>query len=1711
MRDDLKKLLRPAIKKLRQRLEGYWLKRPDGHAEWRDGDIYTVLKQHGIFPDREWISPDTLGLEPAARQRREKLEEAMTREIERAREKIPAAARDRENRARREATRVYAREVAFTWLNRLFGLKCLESRGMFDDVITTREAYAGRSYRHYRFLQEHAGRDFGPDDHDGLKTLLHEVFAELRPVAGMVFDPDDELSIIAPSNDAIQDCVRILNNCDPAMPLPPEVYAESDVLGWAYQYFNEDEKNRVFEGVRNKKKIEGEDIIPATCIYTEEYMVRFLVQNSLGAIWMEMYPQSTLCQGWEYFAKDPNNRTRPPKPVSEITFLDPACGSGHFLIVAFDLFAQMYDEERQPNPQWAVPPEKVAVTILEKNLHGIDIDLRACQIAYLNLYMKMREHQRQAGLWQRAEGDSGTSSVVRLDLPRPAHVNIVPADASLLQGPQWEEFVAGFSREPSVGRVLKALAGKLGNLKEIGSLARPEVDLRTIIHDEKLRWAEAVRTRKEKNYLFPEMKPPEQLELSFESAISDEKFWDELYWKVQAALHGFYEVSRAQGRVRAAVFATDAERGFEFMDLCLRRYDVVATNPPYMGSKNMNGGLKEFVQASYPEGKRDLYAAFILRCMQLARRDGYVAMVTQHSWMFLRSFARLRALPEGELPATPRDAFKGLLRETSIRDIAHLGPCAFSEVSGEVVNSVLFTTCKTPPDERHHFTALRLVGLRSPAEKQAALFQNTGFLRNGMTSIRPQHVYTTIREAPLPYWLSTELTSLLCGKHKLMDIADVKAGLSTAQNDRFLRFHWEVNPGSQRWLPYLKGGRYQKWAGLQWLTIDWWKDGAAVRLYPKAVVRNSDSYACTGLTYSLMSCGSMGVRINDGCIFDDTSLSVFPHCGVARESVAGFMNARLISFMLRTITQDLKFRVGYVALTPLPAAPGQFETQLEAVRPLAARAIDIKRHLVSHDMVELSFDLSCLEPHNSLHDSLKRSQEWQLRQMAILHSVEGQIEQIVVSAYQVNQRDVRAILSETGTPAGWHRVLPGFDTLPELGEFEIPGDVLPAMDGPVNSQDGIVQRLQQAYENSAEPSEAQDDPDVVEQPDQDEDGQTEEEVLGASIPIPCETLLEKLSTDLELHPVSVYLLIKEGIEKRGWRCPTEERRDSEGYVSVMTLRLLGHRWPKQIEAGEPVPDWADGDGIIPIVREAGEATLLDRIRGRLGEEFKQAGERAEDAAHRVEGEFQEIMGKSLESWLEKDFFRRHVSQFKRRPIAWHLTSANGTFQVMIYCHKLGPELLRTLLNTYLRPVINHYVNELRKARSGQATALSAGQLADIVGIDTAGRLVSGELFDFQQKIESLMGLPFAPDINDGVRVNIAPFQRLGLLACNVLNGADVANAIADGIQWHFDDFCSAPVEEELSRNSGIAAVLLPGNTRCVADAIRERCAQRQEKLQAVFATGGPLPAELRTAWDPDDLAKREFYEDELDAGLTNHFYDRIRALREPLPYWLLTDPGHTLAYAMTPQAARAGGLDRLRELLANLHAAEATELARVLSLLPAFWSALGISGAEADDRTWAKAFLAANVLAGKRTVIDGEAIGHTKETVHARFWAVGRLLRPYLESMKEKPDELNGTFIKNADGLLIRIDWKRVGDFNARFWKHVRERFGDAFELVAPVEPPTTGKARQNWLRDVCGQTENEQDHLQLFFADDLENKVVYLSSIGLDGPPRVRDQKSLL
>ena len=696
----------------RHLLEGSW---DDG--TWVPGDLELVLRGYGIFRDRDWLEPARLPhLGDEGRALRTRLEQAIRSLIP----SLPESGSDRE--ALHTATALYIQEAAYTWFNRLVALRCLEARvpGV-DEAIKVKPDYAGRSLRHDRFCRQHPELCQGDDG--GLLAFLRQVCAETARELPLLFDPASPFTLVAPSPDALQKCVRALSGesivltrsgRDRVEGLTDEVFRAPELLGWLYQYWNAEEKDRVFEAARRGAKIEGADIIPATCIYTEDYMVRFLVENSLGALWAELHPDSKLPERWQYFvggrpspfaplsrrAGEPSplaplsRRAREPSPfaplsrpagegpgvreVSDLTFFDPACGSGHFLVYAFDLLWDMYQEEGR-----ITEPTEICRHILERNLFGTDIDERSVQIAAVALYLKAKE---------------------RAPHFTPRRVNLVAANASVPHDAARRYLQAHPQDEPLRG-VLETIFEGLENTSEVGSLLQVEEQLDRALKD--LRRQEARRTSggAQQSSMLPLLglpAPPVQEQLDLDTLPP----WEA--WK-QAVLDRLHEQFQAEAQatdLSTAIFGAEAEKGLGLLELLARRYDVVATNPPYMGSKSMGPRLKAYVQRYYAAGKRDLYAAFIQRCLSLAKPGGRVAMVTQQSWMFLRSYADLR---------------KDILQNQRLERLVHLGPRAFEEISGEVVNIALFVLGRCEPSPEHRLWAARLIGLKSPAEKDRLL------------------------------------------------------------------------------------------------------------------------------------------------------------------------------------------------------------------------------------------------------------------------------------------------------------------------------------------------------------------------------------------------------------------------------------------------------------------------------------------------------------------------------------------------------------------------------------------------------------------------------------------------------------------------------------------------------------------------------------------------------------------------------------------------------------------------------------------------------------------------------------------------------------------------------------------------------------------------------------------------------------------------------
>jgi len=1257
MESQYKAQLKSIVLNLRHTLEG----RYDDSGVWHPGDLEEHLAAIGVRRDRESLPMEELS--------------HLSAEDLRARQAVDAFIQShiQSGRSREEAIHAFVQESAYTWANRLIALRCMEARGLIDEVILQKESYGGRSLKHHRLARQNPELCAAEDD--GLYAVLFAEFADRKPDLPLLFRPDEPVIALRPGVAALKKNIQLLS-------APDEIFTAPDALGWAYQYWNTEEKERVFTKIRTVKgaKIEKGDIIPVTQLYTEPYMVKFLVQNSLGAIWMAMHSGSRLCESWAYFVRDADRTPVEKKPLKQVSFLDPCGGSGHFLLEAFDLLYAMYMEEGE-----LTTPAEICEAILNHNLYGIDIDERAIQIAALALYMKAREKAPDF---------------------RPKRINLVatnihPAAAA----GHLTAFLAKHPEDKPFQNAIRMIFDSLRHADELGSLLQIEE-----LVEKEIRFLKALSDEDKAG-------PPKQIALFLEKAKPEQKplpldaqSYEEWKTGLLARLNAHFQEEFVSTDFSSRFFGETAAKGLSLFDFLSRRYDVVATNPPYMGSKNMGSIVKRYVGAHFTPGKRDLYAAFILRCLELAKPEtGRVAMVTQQSWMFLRSFAALRALDEEKLKKAK--GFKGILREASIETLVHLGPGAFGEISGEVVNIVLFTLAKNAPADDHRLTAFRLIGPKSPEEKDMLLKEQCAN-NLSLTYAATQGSFSKLPESPIIYWFRNVFFEIIARKTLLKYSANTLEGLNTTNNLRFLREFHEIPRHKSNWVPYSKGGGYCKWHGLNSLLVRWDSNGERIKA---RVTDNGDHWSrrVAGVSgyfqhawgYSLLARGSIGLReLDESGIFDVGTVAVFPDRSEQYYTIAGIINSYITQFIIRGMVQSLQVHAGY-----LDNIPVVFPEDSQGITKSVQYCLLMKRCIASCSITDKNF--SCYKDLNvpSLtRDAFKEVSLLLFCMSSYLHANEFYINSKCMEPYIHHGVKELEIYNETGTPAGWFPLIHNYDALPPLpsGLQDIPNDSLEFVqahdyrDLPLYELGLLKQHLHALYQ--AGPGTKDKIVNTDDNVPEEEDEESDQIAVGTCIPIPAETFLEELSQKLEVHPISVYWLLKEGIEKEGWRCLPEEQRLTKDRFTVLILRLLGHRWPKQIEAGEAVPDWADYDGVIPLWEGTEETTLYQRLRERLAADY------GDERVSSEENAFEDLMGKPLHEWLRKDFFRHHISQFRKRPIAWHLSSARWTsgprqeaaFECLVYYHKTDGDLLPKIRSQYVSPLIKRMELELHGLENG---------------------------------------------------------------------------------------------------------------------------------------------------------------------------------------------------------------------------------------------------------------------------------------------------------------------------------------------------------------------------------------------------------------------------
>lgn len=843
-------------------------------------------------------------------------------------------------------------EVAYTWFNRMIAIRFMEVNGYLPirvlssesgkhepDIVTT-PFDAG-----LEFTGEESGRIYELRDNNRLEELFRMLFIRecnhLHDILPELFEATNDYSelLLSLSYTDKDGVVFHLVNDISEDDFNIEKEGQVEIIGWMYQYYNTEPKDKVFAALKKNVKITKENIPAATQLFTPHWIVRYMVENSLGRLWIEGHPDDDLRQGWEYYLDEAEQEPQVQAQLEEIRagyreispedirIIDPCMGSGHILVYAFDVLMQIYSAQ-------GYSERDAAKLIVEKNLWGLDIDRRAYQLAYFAVMMKARQYNRRI-------------------LTSGIKPNLFVIDDNRALTPEIIEYIA--DGDSKIAADLRSISNDLTNAREYGSIINVQpVDFSGLIER-----IGVIAQSDELNLIAMENK-----------RIACEKILP--------------LVKQAQALAQ--------------------KYDVVCTNPPYMGGSGMSDKLSDFVKKNYPDSKSDLFAVFIERCGQLANLKGYQAMITQHAWMFLSSYEKLR---------------EKLMLSTTV-NMAHLGARAFDEIGGEVVQTTAFVERKAHMNG-YKGTYARLVGIVGENEKRDA------FLSHQNLYVSCADNFSKIPGMPVAYWVSVNTINAF-DKPKLESGVNAVKGLDTCDNDTFVRFWNEVDIHNinfsarssedtfeAKWYPYCKGGGYSKWYGFMDKVVDWKDDGNILRNLRdsngkiKSRPQNIRYYFKEGLTWSTITSYKLSLRYMNHCIFGGGGSAMFMSSNLYYNLC--FVNSKVTEYFLSFMNPTLNFLVGDILGLPIIID----ESKKEVVEPLARNNINISK--IDWDSFEPSWDFKThplLKPVPLISEAFAQWSDECEKRFTRLKSNEEELNRIFIDIYglqdeltpEVEEKDV---------------------------------------------------------------------------------------------------------------------------------------------------------------------------------------------------------------------------------------------------------------------------------------------------------------------------------------------------------------------------------------------------------------------------------------------------------------------------------------------------------------------------------------------------------------------------------------------------------------------------------------------------------------------------------------------------------------------------------
>jgi len=744
-------------------------------------------------------------------------------------------------------------ESAYTWFNRLTALAFMEANGYIEEKMIFNNGVKNEptiidNYYEFEFFKNldsdlqkelHNLRDENtPNSIEKLYSILMEEKCEdLSNIMPFMFKKKGTYSdILFPTGLLLENSllVRIREEIGKEAPI--------ELIGWLYQYYNSEKKDEVFEGLKKNKKITKENIPAATQLFTPDWIVKYMVENSLGKLALESIGiNENLKNNWKYYIDSEKEENSEKIKIEDIKILDPAMGSGHILVYAFDLLFEMYE-----NLGWST--KESVLSILKNNIYGLEIDERAGQLASFALMMKAREKF------------SRLFSVLKREEDFKLNILIIEESNSL------SERIRNRIKNNNLNNLNKIIQ-EFEDAKEYGSILKLEVITKETLE-------------KEFNLL------KESLDNEQGTLIFNE---DELDINIEEDLE-LIESLIAQHTALT------------------NKYEIVVTNPPYMGGKGFSPKLKTYVEKNYKDSKSDLFAVFIERCNEFTKKNCYTSMITMQSWMFLSSFETLR---------------KNIIDNLSIINLIHmpyLGKGGTSLGINFGTSSFIFKKLKKQIVGVYQYIRYFECDLNGVPNQFPTINERYKKIE--------QENFNKIPGSPIAYWVSDKIREIFEKCSKLENFFEIKEGIKTADNERFIREWWTINNkdiyylgtnlDEKKYIFTTKGGDYRKWYGNLNDLLFWKNNGYDLKNFKKATITNEENFFKNNITWNRLTTAKISFRYTEnGSVPNMAGLCMYKKNIKEEYSYfLSFFNTKIVKYILDLLNPTLNFPPGLIKIIP---------------------------------------------------------------------------------------------------------------------------------------------------------------------------------------------------------------------------------------------------------------------------------------------------------------------------------------------------------------------------------------------------------------------------------------------------------------------------------------------------------------------------------------------------------------------------------------------------------------------------------------------------------------------------------------------------------------------------------------------------------------------------------------------------------------------------